>query len=740
MLCVKTVDRSVQWLGGRQLRDHGVPVECIDNNLLFICRNGCQVVASQHIMCLVSRLIPRLIRKQGFCSGCNQRTVIILPWVSSHILSMFVQAIQEYLFVRSEAELKEKIQAAIKGNKQNYQTVLPSSSTTMKSHHMEQEMRDLMDELYVNPENQNRICLLLPYLAQQLNDESQLPVTACVSPVKTSHSSWGSCQTRLDKEEFSIEHKQNNEVSNQSDMQPCFPSEDELVSEPRNQQHRRETPVHDSRNWEFQPIASFGDRQKLEELVDINERPPINKFQIDLMGDYKQITEEMNVAVRAKKVVDCPNNTNTNFFDFDIPASVKMGKTIKSSIAGSNSNLNVDCLDSPTNITDVATHLISPERQESSKQELGTSFNQCGICKQKLKLNSVYDHYSFVHFKKELTKVCHGSSKCPICRKTIGRSTERQIIRHIGDAHRGVEAFLDKKFHIGLRRASLKSLEIIKQRIQAYQDPLPINKTQKLPPSIKNVNKVKSKKITECYVKAKKLPSSSFEVPFPVHRTKQSSKQKNKKSFINCGICHQKLKANSIYTHYSVIHYKQELTKVFNGSPKCPLCQKSIGFKTEKQVIRHIGDMHRGVEAFLDKRLHVGEKRATSRSLQIIKQLIKDQKPVTINKQSMALVDDTELYKEKTVASLRPIDSCLVYTNKALNEGMDPYVNKQDNVVEDGELYESGFSGNNTEDVAQTIEDDKNRLMDMNKDKEDIADNIASLQSQKFEENEKSFV
>jgi len=738
MLCVKTVDRSVQWLGGRQLKDHGVPVECIDNNLLFICRNGCQVVASQHIMCLVSRLIPRLIRKQGFCSGCNQRIVIILPWVSSHILSMFVKAIQEYLFVRSEAELIDKIQAAIKGNEKNNQTVLPSS-TTLKSHDIEQEMRDLMDELYVNPENQDRICLLLPYLARRLNDENQLPVTACVSQDKTSPSSWGSCQIRLDKGEFCVKHKQNNEVSNQSDMQPCLPSEDELVSEPTNQKHRSETPVHDTRDClEFQSIASICDGQQ---LVDNNERPPINNIQIDLMDDYEQITGEINVAEKAKKVVYCPNNTNTNFSDFDIPSSVKTGKTIKSSIAGSNSNLNVDCLDSPTNITDVATHLISPERQESSKKELGTSYNHCGICKQKLKLNSIYDHYSFVHFKKELTKVCHGSSKCPICLKTVGNNTEKQIIRHIGDAHRGVEAFLDKKFHVGLRRASLKSLEIIRQRIQAYQDPLPINKTQKLPPSIVNVNKDKSKRISECYVKAKKLPPGGFEVPFPVHRTKQSLKQENKKSFINCGICHQKLKTKSIYTHYSVIHYKQELTKVFTGSSKCPLCQKSITFKTEKQVIRHIGDMHRGVEAFLDKRLHVGEKRATFKSLQIIKQLIKDQKPVTINKQSMALVDDTELYKEKIVASSRPMDSSLVYTNKALNEDMDPYVNKQDNDVEDGELYDSGPSGNNndyTEDVAQTIEENKNRLMDINK--EDIADNIALLRSQTLDENEKSFV
>jgi len=69
----------------------------LDQDLEFVGEDGGEtttVLASKILLCSISPLILSLVKGQGFCSGCVQRTTIILPWANCKTIRIFMDLIQ----------------------------------------------------------------------------------------------------------------------------------------------------------------------------------------------------------------------------------------------------------------------------------------------------------------------------------------------------------------------------------------------------------------------------------------------------------------------------------------------------------------------------------------------------------------------------------------------------------------------------------------------------------------------
>ena len=185
----------------------------------------------------------------------------------------------------------------------------------------------------------------------------------------------------------------------------------------------------------------------------------------------------------------------------------------------------------------------------------------CAKCPKTFERRSdLYQHYANGHFKQQLhEKFGLGSrGRCPICNLILHR--ESTVRWHLGVIHGMVEEFLEPQFHVAKTRLSKSARKSIEpSRSVATGQPRPVRSWG------------------------------------PVRPSKFA-----------CSKCTKTLHSrHSLYKHYAVAHFKQQLLETFGSGRECLICNKR--FRSKVILLCHLGITHSLVDTFLEPEFHMGK-------------------------------------------------------------------------------------------------------------------------------------
>ena len=209
---------------------------------------------------------------------------------------------------------------------------------------------------------------------------------------------------------------------------------------------------------------------------------------------------------------------------------------------------------------------------------------ECGRCQQKFKFrSSLYQHYSRTHYEMEMRIfVDEESNTCRFCGILIRDS--KYMIAHIGSVHDKVEEFLPDQW------------------------------------------KIEKKKMTE--------PEEGDGDENKIHEEESIeiwNKSQSQKKSLHCKICPSNTKdygkRSTLFAHYSVQHYQDELVKFIDTKSKsCLICGKKMS--KLKDLLIHVGCVHEKLEDFLleeykDEKCKFGNSKISNQENSILQPLKK---------------------------------------------------------------------------------------------------------------------
>ena len=234
----------------------------------------------------------------------------------------------------------------------------------------------------------------------------------------------------------------------------------------------------------------------------------------------------------------------------------------------------------------------------------------CSICDYKTYSRGyLYEHYACIHFKKELEEKYElENGVCPMCKKKLV-NCKYKLLSHIGSVHRGVEQFLEAKYHV-MKKPAGRQKEGEEDKLEASIEVDPVNL------SVLNDEEILPPKYHE-KKKESDLPKLSTDGDGQVR----------------CSVCIYKTDSRShLYEHYTNRHFKKQLEEKFPVEKVCPICQKEMKqyeqeSATKTKYLIHIGSFHSCVEQFLDSKYHLRGKRTEENCVKerkVIELCIKD--------------------------------------------------------------------------------------------------------------------
>ena len=76
-----------------------------------------------------------------------------------------------------------------------------------------------------------------------------------------------------------------------------------------------------------------------------------------------------------------------------------------------------------------------------------------------------------------------------------------------------------------------------------------------------------------------------------------------------CSLCQKKFQhRGGLYNHLSDFHFKHQLELLIDEDLRCPYCDKTFPNRPKRNLLRHIGSVHRMVDELLARELHIPKK------------------------------------------------------------------------------------------------------------------------------------
>ena len=253
---------------------------------------------------------------------------------------------------------------------------------------------------------------------------------------------------------------------------------------------------------------------------------------------------------------------------------------------------------------------------ENENVILENTFN-CHICFAAQKNRSqLYTHYARFHYKEQLHKIIGESKTCPVCK--IDQKSTYDLISHLGSVHSYVNNFLPKSYQLALQnqkniharkrpkipelKVSIKKNKIYQNKAKTTEDIINLRKEPIL--NCQHCETIGSTCI--CHIHTQKVLSKRQNKSMEKQQNAKRNVEKKTNFDLKCKICVKPtsfVTKSHLYDHYSKVHLKKELKNIIGKSNACPDCE--IDGKTIKDLVRHVGSVHRYVEQFLPISYHI---------------------------------------------------------------------------------------------------------------------------------------